>query len=89
MTSTLYIRKTPKAATEWHFKMPIKGIIARQFFDHDGSLGGSMITIGPEYLSWFEGVLAAVNLEAIDRLDLVAAVDVLRDGGTIDMWLEV
>lgn len=90
MSSTLCIRKTPKPprSNEWHFKQPIKGVLARKFYDHDGSLGGGMLTVGPEHLEWFEGVLAAGNFESSEKRELESVADVLRDGGTIDMWFE-
>lgn len=90
MTSTLCMRRTPKPSkTDWHFKLPIKGLIARKFYDHDGSLGGGMITVGPEYLEWFEGVLAAGSFDKSEMRQLEAVVNVLREGDTIDMWFEV
>lgn len=90
MSSTLCIRRTPKPEPdEWHFKLPLKGILARKFYDHDGSLGGGMITIGDEHLSWFEGLLAAGAFDKKDKADLLAIVEHLRDGGSIDMWFEV
>lgn len=90
MSSTLCMRRTPKPPKDdWHFKVPIKSIIARKFYDHDGSLGGGTITVGPEHLEWFEGVLAAGRFDAADGRDLEAVVNVLREGGTIDMWFEV
>lgn len=90
MSSTLCIRKTPKPTKdEWHFKLPIKSLIARKFYDHDGSLGGGRITVGAEHLEWLEGILAAGNFEPKDRKDLEAIVQILRDGDTFDMWFEV
>lgn len=89
MSSTLCIRKTPKPdKNEWHFKLPIKGLIARRFYDHDGSLGGNLLTIGAEHLAWFEGILAAGKFAETERRDLEKIVEVLRDGDTIDMWFE-
>ena len=90
MSSTLCIRKTPKPTKEqWHFKYPIKGLIARKFYDHDGSLGGGTITVGPEHLEWFEGVLAAGSFDKSEAREFEEIVGVLRDGGTIDMWFDV
>lgn len=90
MTSTLYIRQTPaKSRSNWHFKLPIKGFIGRRYYDHDGSLGGNLITIGPEHLEWFEGILVAANLEKSDRRDFETVVNILRDGKTIDVWIEI
>lgn len=89
MTSTLFIRKTPKPKKEpWAFKLPVKQYIARRFYDHDGSCGGGRVTVGPEELSWFEGILEAASLDPKDRRDLEAVINVLREGETIDMWFE-
>lgn len=90
MSSTLCIRRTPKPKDEdWHFKLPIKGLIGRRFYDHDGSLGGAQITIGPEELPWFEGILSAGNFEKKEAKDLAEIVEHLRKGGSIDVWFEV
>ncbi len=89
MTSTLCMRKTPKPSKDgWHFKVPIKSIFARRFYDHDGSLGGGMITIGATDLSWIEGVIAAGSFDKKEISELHAICDHIREGGTIDMWFE-
>lgn len=89
MTSTLCVRKTPQPVKDqWHFKLPVKALIARKFYNHDGSLGGGEITVGPRDLEWFEGILAAGSFSREDHADLEAVIQVLRDGGSIDMWFE-
>lgn len=89
MTSTLHIRRTPTLSSGWTFKLPIKGFIGRKFYDHDGSLGSSLITIGPNYLEWFEGILVAADLDKSERKHFEKVVAVLRSGDTIDMWINV
>ena len=90
MSSTLCMRKTPEPTKdEWHFKMPVKSVFARRFYDHDGSLGGGMITIGPDDLSWLEGVLGAGNFDAKDTKHLREIRDHIHEGGSVDMWFEV
>ncbi len=88
MSSTLCIRKTP-ITQNWSFKQPIKGFIGRRYYNHDGSLGGDIITIGPGDLAWFEGILLAANLEKSEHKNFERVVEVLRDGETIDMWFDV
>jgi len=89
MSSTLYItRNIFNEKATIGFKQPIKGIIARKFYDHDGSLGGGFITIGPDYLDWFEGVLAAYPRMDDDERDLQKIVNILREGDSLDMWFE-
>lgn len=90
MTSTLCIRKTPVRKDDaWTFKNPIKSFIGRRFYDHDCSLGGGTVTVGPENLGWFEGILlASMSLPNPELDDFIEIVDILRDGGTIDMWFE-
>ena len=91
MTSTLCIRKTPVVAKldNWCFKHPIKRFIGQRYYGHDGSLGGSLITIEPDQLDWFEGILMAANLDERENKEFKAVVEVLRSGKTIDMWFEV
>ena len=87
MSSTLCIRRTPKPdENEWRFKLPIKGLIARKFYDHDGSLGGQQITVGPAYLGWFEGILAAGHFADTECRALEQIIEILREGDTIDLW---
>jgi len=90
MSSTLFFRRTPTATSKsvCSFGQPIKGAIARRFYDHDGSLGGELLTIGRDELGFFEG-LAAACPNPKDRTALEVIVSILRDHGTIDMWFEV
>jgi hypothetical protein len=87
MSSTLFVSKNifsrKKTLT---FGQPIKGIIARKFYDHDGSCGGEFITIDSEYLCWFEGVLAGYCGEDKDKLEKI--LDILREGHSLEMWIE-
>ena len=94
MSSTLCMRKTPKPTKdEWHFELPIKGIFARRFYDHDGTLGGGLVTIGPDDLSWLEGVIGGLatagTLDKKELADLRAIREHIHEGGTVDMWFEV
>jgi hypothetical protein len=91
MSSTLIMRKTPAPRDDEtvSFKLPVKAILARRFYDHDGSLGGGMVTVGPEELGWFEGVLAGADRWSRAEVeDFKKMVGVLRDGGSVDMWFE-
>ena len=91
MSSTLCIRKTPILSPDAiRFKQPIKGIIARKYYDHDGSLGGGLITVSPKDLLWWEGVLAAgPRVEPSELRELEWVIKTLQDGNTLDMWFEV
>jgi len=90
MSSTLCIRKTPVPEKEpWAFKLPLKAIIARKFYDHDGSCGGGMITVGGDSLDWFEGVAVAGKFNEYDSNCLREIIQILREGGTVDMWFEI
>lgn len=91
MTTTLHFRKTPKPTKdEAHFKVPVKAIIAGRYYDHDGSLSGRLITLGPGELPWFEGVLAGglAQCDTKDRADFARIVEMLRDGESVDMWID-
>ena len=91
MSSTLCMRVTPKPLDKktWHFKMPVKAIFARRFYDHDGTLGGGCLTITVNDLSWLEGVMDAGNFDSSEMRDLKSIADALREGETVDMWFEV
>lgn len=93
MSSTLFIKKTPKQDHSIGFKLPIKGAVGRRYYDHDGSLGGGLITVAPADLPWWEGLLEGMVAGSIgdkeDRRDLEKVVKMLRDGHSIDMWFEV
>ncbi len=88
MSSTLHIRKTPTPsdAPVWDFKQPVKGWFGRRYYDHDGSLGGNLITIPPTDLPWLEGLLLAGNIEYGDRQALERIAELLRGGDCIDIW---
>lgn len=89
MTSTLTIRKTPKPVkhTEFRFKQPFKGVIARKFYDHDGSLSGEFITLSGVDLNWLEGVIDGFNGEKSDIRDLEKIQRYIQEGHTIDIWI--
>lgn len=90
MSSTLCFRVSPKPTdTEWAFKLPVKQIFARRYYDHDGSLGGGMKVLTFSDLPWLDGVLAAANYLERDMSALRAIADRLREGEAIEMWFEV
>ena len=89
MTSTLCIRRTPAPDSAWRVKQPLKGVIAKHLFDHDGSLGGSTITIGPEHREWFAGVLASGAFIGKEAETLQFILKTLDEGGSLDLWFEV
>ena len=84
------MRVTPKPTdTEWSFKQPVKGLFARRYYDHDGSLGGGMRTLSLADLDWIDGLIAGGKFDADDLNRLQTIADKLREGETIDMWFEV
>jgi len=92
MSSTLVVRKTPKRTRdEITFKLPLKAIVARKFFDHDGSCGGPLLTVSPAHLDWFEGVLASglAGASESDRRNWERVVEILRAGESIDLSWDV
>lgn len=89
MSSTLVMSPVPKERDTVSFKLPVKAILARRYYDHDGSLGGGMVTVGPEDLGWFEGVLAGADRwSSAEVKDFGKMVEVLRAGGSVEMWFE-
>lgn len=91
MSSTLCMRVAPKPTrrAQWQFKLPIKAAFARRYYDHDGSLGGGMITLTIADLAWIEGLIAGSKLADRETADLESIAEHLRDGDVIDMWFEV
>jgi hypothetical protein len=87
MSSTLFISKNV-SNKNLSFGQPLKGIIGRKFYNHDGSCGGELITVGSEYLDWFEGVLAAYPEFEGDYRELEKVVDMLREGHSLDIRIE-
>jgi hypothetical protein len=89
MSSTLYFRKTPKAPAEFgSFSQPLKGVFARRFYDHDGSLGGDLITLELRHLEWVCGVRDSGVGDRGDRKTLDMIIEALKSGETVDMWFE-
>ena len=96
MSSTLLFRKTPRPPKEFGLcGQPLKGVFARQFYGHDGSLCGGIVTIGTESLGWLQGVKCSYSGHHPDDKDLREIVSLLdkiietiNDGRTVDMWFE-
>jgi len=90
MTSSLYITKTPKPAEveSFAFKHPLKGIIARRYYDHDGSLSGETITLTGDDLAWFTGLIDGFMGDGSDLNDLMKIKQLIENGETIDIWIE-
>jgi hypothetical protein len=88
MTTNLHAKKTPEPQeTDWVYGIRFKQIIARKFYDHDGSCSGDLITLGLSEVEWFEGVFDAIT-DKEDRNGLQWVIDVIRSGGSIDLWIE-
>lgn len=90
MSSTLHFRKTPTDTKEFgSCKLPLKGIIAQRFYDHDGTLGGGMETIQRKDLEWFKGVRDCGLNDKEEQKLVEKIIEILEDGGTVDMWFDV
>jgi len=92
MTSTLVVIKTPKPRNiaEMVFKHPIKGCFGERYYGHDGSLSGDKLTIGtPEDLAWLQGLVSLSDkLDTSDKNDLAKMIEILKNGGTLDIWFD-
>lgn len=91
MSSTLCFRKTPKRTDkeDLHCKQPLKGIFARRYYDHDGSLGGGVQTLTISDLRWLQGVQAAFKGDEHDSKLLNRVIELLESDETVDMWFEI
>ena len=90
MSSTLCFRRTPKSTDEFaHVKQPLKGIFARRYYDHDGSLGGGLMTLSETDLDWLRGVQAGfTSSDPSERKALDRIIEIIEAGDTVDMWFE-
>ena len=90
MTTTLCVRETPETRdTDWSFKQPLKGIIARRYYAHDGSLSSGKVILDSTDRLWLEGVLAAFGRgDEGDKTGLKWIINTIDQGHTVDMWIE-
>lgn len=84
MSTTLYWKKVPKKECNLgHEKHPLKGILAKKYYDHDGSLNGceKILTLSKdgEFIEalMFAGIEGAKNLY-----------DDLKKYGELIIWIE-
>ncbi len=93
MSSTLSARITPRYCNDYVIaSCSLKGIFARKFYDHDGSLNGKLLTLGDEYLSWIEGLLSGLKLggnsEKCDKEFLQFLIDNIIENDSVDIWID-
>jgi hypothetical protein len=87
MSVSLCFRKTPKKVKEIDScGHPIKGIFARKFYGHDGSLNGEKVTLDDEYLDWLYGVRDMLNSND-DVTTINKMISIILAGRTVDIWI--
>ena len=88
MSSTLCFRQTPESEEGvGRCKYPLKRIFAKKYYDHDGSLGGDIITLTYIDLPWLQGVQSVYNGDDKEVLDEI--IKLIEQAQTVDMWFEV
>lgn len=90
MSSSLHFMKTPEPDEELgSCKLPLKAVFAKKYYDHDGSCGGGLETLGMSDLEWLHGVYAGGGIKD-DQLKLLQdIISIIEGGKTVDMWFEV
>ncbi len=85
MSSTLVIYGEGK---HWHFAHPVKGFVAKAYYDHDGSLTGwtEFLKGEKDYLV-FQGI-KSLCLDSKDAKDLSQICDRLDNGEVLQMHIE-
>jgi hypothetical protein len=90
MSSTLHFMKTPRPEEELgSCKVPLKSIFARKYYDHDGSCGGGLMTLGVVDLEWLKGVRDAGSIQGDQMRLLRDIITLIEEGETVDMWFSV
>lgn len=85
MSSSLYWRPVKPIKRHGGYGHPLKGIIAKKFYGHDGSLSGGDITLDETHIKWLEGVKDALY-DCVD--DANELIDGIRQYGEIAIWIE-
>jgi hypothetical protein len=79
MSVRLYIQ--PVITSNKSFTHPLKGIIARRYFDQDGSLSSSKRVLERKDIPFLEGLVAA-DVEDADEL-----LSELNEHGSLFIWI--
>jgi hypothetical protein len=82
-------KPTPSSTKEWYFGKPINNALAIEYYNNPGFLVGEIIKITPTELHLFEKFLDMDNfLDTREYDNFEAVVNLLKEGNTMDMWLE-
>ena len=87
MSSSLYWKPVVPVTSYGGYGHPLKGVIARKFFDHDGSLSSGPITFTDDDIRWLEGARDAFEKDEHQKPfnELIAAI---QHHGAISIWIE-
>lgn len=86
MSSTLHWKPIiPDRRGGWGY--PVKGIIAKKFFGHDGSCAGGPIEVDSGALEWFYGVLDATTDKEVESA-MRELIEAIEEYGSIALFFE-
>lgn len=89
MSFTLYAMKTPQThCDEIAASCSLKGIFSMRFYDHDGSLNGSLISLTRDELEWIRGVKAAFSAGKADQYFLNFLINEIEENGSVDIKID-
>ena len=85
VSTNLYWRPAPKDQPKPELLSGIKHLLARRLWDHDGSLHGDVIQVGPELLPYLEGIRDGGSGEIAEDADCL--IDAIRRHGIVELWI--
>jgi len=82
-------KPTPLSTKEWYFGKPINNALAIEYYNNPGFIVGEIIKITPTELNLFEKFLDINNFwDTAEYNNFEEIVNALKEGNTMDMWLE-
>ena len=87
MSATLCIRRTPEPLEEMRVNLPLRDVLCEATFgDKQGS--SQAMTVDSKYLDFFRGARAMTYGNQDDYDTLNKMIEILEDGGTLDLQME-
>ena len=91
MSSTLHAEeiRVPEDLKTWYFTCPVKNMISKRYFGHDGSCYNGEMLIDEECLIFLEGIAVALTEkhEKSDRKELEQIIRFVKKGGIIKLHM--
>lgn len=86
MSTNFYWQAFPKEPPPVQYCSDIKRIMARRYWDHDGTLFGAVTTLGESDVPFLSGVAAATPHREV-REAAEEMIKAIREQGGVSIWI--